>query len=413
MNNTREADWVLVAIRRHLDRRGVTYADLQVRQLSTVGLILSKIYLAEWIVGSRQLQSVVCKLTEDEPFKTAFRVLMHFHNENFFFAELLPCLLGPASVQNDVSLLFPLFHFAHRDDLQWLIAMEDLTALDYKNVHKTLDLRHTTLALQALGRFHALSYVAKKTQPAQFHSLIGRLQYPRKEKSFNFTLELLILNSLRHTISLFREAHPGEYAKHSAQIEEIISDATEVYGRLYTGSEPLALLCHGDFKSENLLFSYDGEENPSTVKLIDFQLLSYSSPAIDVFLLLFMSTAPEIWETFWDTLFSSYHEALLETVSKYNKCSLESLQEELGAEAFKTEFRKYCHHGFYVSNFFQPLRNCEPELNALIIKTLAEDEISQTKLNNLLVNMNNNYSAEMKHYALTLLQQVLVFKCMP
>ncbi|KAJ8884607.1 hypothetical protein PR048_016464 [Dryococelus australis] len=137
--------------------------------------------------------------------------------------------------------------------MQWLIAMDDLTPLGYKNVHRTLDLRHTTLALQALGRFHALSYISKRTQQAQFHSLIEHLQYPRKETSMIFMFELLNLNSLRHTVNSFREAHLDDYPKLSTQIEEIISDATELYGQLYDSSEQMAVLCHGDFKSENML----------------------------------------------------------------------------------------------------------------------------------------------------------------
>ncbi|KAJ8870078.1 hypothetical protein PR048_029089 [Dryococelus australis] len=337
--------------------------DVQMRPFDVAGIVVSTIYLVEVEdADTGRRLSLFCKLLEkDKLARLRSLMVMHYLNEDLFFGELLPFLLGPTGGHDDMSQLFPRFHFAHRDDVQCVVAIDNRMPLGYKTVQGDLDLEHSIVALQALGKIHALSYVAKRRRPRSF---------------FNRLFHTMNVVGVQYTVSMFRQAQPAECEKYSQQLEEIVSDVTELYGKVYEGHEPMAVLCHGDYKNENLLFKHDGGGSPVALKMIDFQLLSYSSPVIDVSLLLFLSTIPEIRVTHWDTLLASYHDALLDTVSRYLQCSRESLQEVLGHEAFKREFKNYCQHGFYIANFFKPLRFLKPEHHALQLEAASHQHLT-------------------------------------
>ncbi|XP_063225545.1 uncharacterized protein LOC134532708 [Bacillus rossius redtenbacheri] len=414
MDREQESTWLLAALRGHF---GAAVADLRVRPFAVAGMsVLSKVYSASGTeVASGRRVALVCKLLEDEPTRSSFQLAMHFDNEVFFFGELLPFLLessgGGGDDDGDVSGLFPRYRFAHRDDLQFLVAMDDLTPLGYATPTKPLDRAHAAMALEALARFHALSYVAKRTRPGEFRALMSRLQYPRKTSYMRAMLETLNDNCVRRAVGLYREARPEGSARYSRHLRALVDDSSELYGELYEGREPLAALCHGDLTRDNLLFRHDGEGLPAAVRLIDFQLLSYSSPAVDVFLVLFAATDAAAREAHWDSLLDGYHAALIAAVSRSaGCCSQESLLRDLGREVFMAEFKKYCHQAFYVNNFFEPVRRLEPEKRGVLMKALVEDGTCLSKLKPLFADLNNSYSDEYKLHVVTMLERVLKFK---
>ena len=50
-------------------------------------------------------------------------------------------------------------------------------------------------------------------------------------------------------------------------------------------------LCHGDFWSNNILFSYkDGQEDPDDLIIIDYQLINYGHPCYDLVYFLYLNT---------------------------------------------------------------------------------------------------------------------------
>lgn len=49
-------------------------------------------------------------------------------------------------------------------------------------------------------------------------------------------------------------------------------------------------LCHGDFWSNNILFSYDDNEEVKDLIIIDYQLVNFGHPAYDLVYFMYLNT---------------------------------------------------------------------------------------------------------------------------
>lgn len=67
---------------------------------------------------------------------------------------------------------------------------------------------------------------------------------------------------------------------------------------------------HGDVWSNNIMFKSDKDNNPLDVKMIDFQVPFWASPAPDVLYFLISSVADDIKVEHFDEFIEFYHEQL-------------------------------------------------------------------------------------------------------
>jgi thiamine kinase-like enzyme len=96
------------------------------------------------------------------------------------------------------------------------------------------------------------------------------------------------------------QSEKGKYP----ELQELVNcfdDFKKLAIYLESGEEPTAVLCHGDFCSNNILFS-----EGLAVKFVDLQKASYASPAMDLSFFLYLNTSPETREKHWDDLLESY-----------------------------------------------------------------------------------------------------------
>ncbi|KAJ8868721.1 hypothetical protein PR048_030260 [Dryococelus australis] len=157
-----------------------------------------------------------------------------------------------------IGSLFPKLFCTRGDDDQCLLALEDMTP------------QGSVLA--------PTTYIAKKkNNPETFFDVVKRFDPWDEEMCGKFSV--LIRGMARHSAEVFRAEFPGDGEKCLTEPEE-----------------PLAVLCLGDYNRNNAMFAYDAEGGPSFLKVLDFQLSTYSS------LLLFMSTSPEVREAHWGEL---------------------------------------------------------------------------------------------------------------
>lgn len=118
-------------------------------------------------------------------------------------------------------------------------------------------------------------------------------------------------------------------------------DPIKFYTSLVKPIEPEAVLCHGDFCRNNMLFRYDGYGKPVSVKFFDLQTPRYSSPVIDLSFFLLMNTSKEIRENYWNDFLNIY------------KCSVKSVIPHINVP--ELNFDRVAVYGFLHCSFFLPI----------------------------------------------------------
>jgi hypothetical protein len=212
------------------------------------------------------------------------------------------------------------------------IVLEDLQHLGYKmaNRHTGLDLEHCKLAVRALARLHAASVALHKADPSSTdiysELMFGGTGEQREymEKSFELNL---------NTLASKLDKWPG-YEHYGNKLRKLVPTALD---RMIKCTKPkedsLNVLNHGDCWTNNMMFHYcpkTGEVDD--VRFVDFQLVRFSSPVLDLQYLLCTSTNDEIRFRQRDRLLREYHSELRDTLEDLgldpDQYTLQQLKEE-------------------------------------------------------------------------------------
>jgi hypothetical protein len=226
-----------------------------------------------------------------------------------------------------------------------------------------MDYEHILVALEGLARFHALSYGTKKKDYRSFEErVVAQIRDGRRFVKKQVTSDAITegyQRNVAHTAMMFfdkfnekQREEGGLYTEKLERVRRRVENGPELIRELLVPDEPLAVLCHGDFNRNNIMFRYDSDNKPCDVKFIDFQTPFYASPAIDLSFFLFVNASPELWATRWNDMFSVYHSTLLDALSEFLNCSQETLQPEFSQEAFECQFSKYLLYGFLLATSF-------------------------------------------------------------
>ena len=303
-----------------------------------------------------------------------------FFNEIKAYSEFIPMLLQTCAVSSGGDLnverplrnlsaakdLFPKCYCVAGDSGNEMIVLQNLRIFGYGtggDKLMSMDYEHIVVALEGLARFHALSYGTKKKDFRSFEErVIAQIRDPRRFVKQQTTSDAMTEGyqiCLGHTAMMvfdkFNEKQleeGGLYTEKLKRVRRRVENCAELIRELLMPEEPLAVLCHGDFNRNNIMFRCDSDNKPCDVKFIDFQTPFYASPAIDLSFLLFVNASPELWATRWNDMFSVYHRTILDALSEFLNCSQETLQHEFSREAFECQFSKYMLYGFLLATSF-------------------------------------------------------------
>ncbi|XP_070521435.1 uncharacterized protein [Cardiocondyla obscurior] len=229
-------------------------------------------------------------------------------------------LLGPKHRVSGKSL------YIHKGNPTVLV-MEDLTPLGFHKADRSssLDLAHCTLALQGLARFHAATVALCEKEPKQkemYTKGVFHEEHPLEMKSYFITGTKALANECANWSGFKKYAE--KIAKFSDRIYEIGIDASKF------SEDDFNVITHGDFSVNNMLFKYDNDGKPIEHICIDFQLCSYTSPAIDL-LYFFNTSAPDVIESKQNILLNEYLETLSATMNQLGCKTRPPTMEELKA----------------------------------------------------------------------------------
>ncbi|XP_016659183.1 uncharacterized protein LOC100167634 [Acyrthosiphon pisum] len=309
---------------------------------------------------------VVIKLKlRDEKLRVMFKIDFQFHNEIIMYEKIIPflfeCYRSMTGV-GDCPTLARFFYgrnicgeFVEKD----LIMLENVIPLGFRLSEDRLfiDYNHLVIALQALAKFHGLSYTAKHKDRGHLRKIVTDIretqfdvngQWSFKNKALSRCSKRGVDQLLERSGDLYRDND------HLRRFNELVRDGENSLRRALVPREPFSVVCHGDFNRNNVLFQYDEAGLPVDVLLFDFGTPRYGSPALDLSFFLYMNTVQNLRESRWDDLLNAYCLTLREFVPPGirvpNRAELDS------------EMSKCALYGFAHASFFLPYQLRETDL---------------------------------------------------
>ncbi|KAG8278122.1 uncharacterized protein LOC124365744 [Homalodisca vitripennis] len=276
----------------------------------------------------------------NETVRTYLRTDVQFYVEVLLYEQFLPLL----NRQNIVQECFAKFYHGVGSDKNKVVVLEDLRPRGYRLAKEKafMDYDHLALAMAKLGKFHALSFAAKNDTPNEFFNLVKSLKESSwvEDNPFYYVIKSCVHRAVDPIIK------KGKHVEVLKRFLDRIDDSVcNFMLDLVTSEEPLAVLCHGDFCRNNILFKYT-EGKPTNVKFFDVATARYSSTMIDISFFLLLNSSPQVRQAHLEDLLTIYHQALSTAVPGTTVPSLEDIKEEFSKKAL---------YGFMHCSFFLPI----------------------------------------------------------
>lgn len=282
---------------------------------------------------NEELHLVVKFNQESEIFRKCVLTDSQFQNEVFMYKDFFPFL----KLQDDLPKCF--YGVATGGKLPYsdAILLNDLCKENYHVIKDTLhlDKAHVSVALQKLARFHAASYIAKHNQEEVFADKIDQLKESQLVSEKFINLNVAIKPVVEKVVQSLM--NNPKYVNVLEKFHDKFVDPLNYLKKLVLPTEPISVLCHGDFCKDNILFKCDKEEAPIDAKLVDFGTVRYSSPIIDLSFFLFFNTSSSVRRKYLDDFLTEYYNVLKSTVGDI---------QIPGIEAFEKEFFRKAIYGF-------------------------------------------------------------------
>lgn len=252
---------------------------------------------------TEELNMILKRPTQIKAIRESFYVDSQFHNEILFYRTYVR-----------PSDNFPrCFYTDERSSVDSVIALENVSKLEYSSCSQAYNapLEYTFAAMREIGRFHGKGYVMKELEREKFFDIVKQIQevrYNIHTKKCKF--EIFINNTAPQVVEYLRRQ--GYEQVFCDQLEALLSHAFDrIMLKIVQPTEPLATLCHGDFTLGNTLFKTGSDGKPHGM-LIDFALIKYATPVIDLSTYLCLNCSNEIRREKFPEIIRVYHDALKE-----------------------------------------------------------------------------------------------------
>ncbi|CAI6351443.1 unnamed protein product [Macrosiphum euphorbiae] len=270
-------------------------------------------------------RAVIKLKLRDEKTRIKFKIDFQFHNEITMYEKIIPfiieCYRSMRGV-GDCPTLARYFYgrnkcgeFAEKD----LIILENVVPLGFRLSEERLfiDYDHLLIAVQALAKFHGLSYTAKHKDPEHIRKIVMDIRETQFDEEGQYKFKNNALSRLgKRGVDRLLERSGDLYRdnEHIQRFKDLVDDGDNSLMRMFNPREPFSVVCHGDFNRNNVLFQYNGAGLPVDILLFDFGTPRYGSPALDLSFFLYMNTTQDLRENRWDDLLNAYCLTLAEFV---------------------------------------------------------------------------------------------------
>uniref|UniRef100_A0A1B0DI70 CHK kinase-like domain-containing protein n=1 Tax=Phlebotomus papatasi TaxID=29031 RepID=A0A1B0DI70_PHLPP len=217
--------------------------------------------------SSTCLNFVVKGLPKNIGRRKTFRSAAFFKNEITFYEDIIPAFEDFQARRSPKKpfIEYPRCYSSFCDGNHDYVALDDLSKYGFVSADRQngMDFEHCRLALESLGRLHALSLAMKDQEPENFAKLSQKSQsMVHSSQTISTITCLLVMEMAGHPTFLFK----------------------------YDASS-------GDA----------GPKVPKEIRIIDFQLARCATLAIDISFFIYSCTTQKLREKHYDDLLKAYH----------------------------------------------------------------------------------------------------------
>ncbi|KAB0805583.1 hypothetical protein PPYR_02553 [Photinus pyralis] len=312
--------------------------------------------------GNRGTISMImkCSPVEKKEMLELTRQEQYFAKEIEVYKTTLPAIYDTLGEYFTLSAKF----IYYTEKPHTLLMFEDLGKLGFQmhNRQTGFDLNHCLLVAEKIACLHAASLVLHEKHPGLYKA------FDRGIFSKNEMITVWITRAFESLIKAC-STWPG-YEKYSKKLQAILD---RVVDRAIWCSSPklgsFKVLNHGDAWVNNFLFSYDSEGKLKDCKFVDYQLVIFSSPAIDLHY--FWTTSPkmEVRREHLDTILDRYYSKLLYTLASLNY-SLERIPTK---KQFLKDWKSRSFYGLLAAAAILPLVKASSRNDASFEDLMADD----------------------------------------
>lgn len=192
------------------------------------------------------------------------------------------------------------------------LLLEDLKVRGFMPINRyteELTVDHVRLYLQAIAKFHAISFVLKDQQPDEFQRLTSHLNDVFLHRD-NASIREYFEEQAIYVMSLF----PAEEdANLLTKLRKFFNkDALDICidGIELESVEEAAIVSYGDANLNNTMYRCDSNGHPVDICLIDWQASRLASPVTDIIYFMFACVTKDVRDAHYDHLLKVYHECL-------------------------------------------------------------------------------------------------------
>ncbi|XP_064092321.1 uncharacterized protein LOC135205512 [Macrobrachium nipponense] len=269
--------------------------------------------------GAEHHVHLLAKLLPQDPFNRAFVIETLFDlREIKFYTEIKPALEGVERQYLTEDLIEPswapdLYYAKHKEEAESILVLADMCQRGYKvqDLTQGLTVSQAKAALVAIANVHAaaltLQIKEKQPLPQKYPYLLSTDQ---AVESFNCLIDRGLPLLLK-----FLESRKDRAAVREGLQKYSGKDSTEILRSVLATSDKLNTLVHCDFWCNNLLFKQ--EDDTPRCCIIDWQMVMYGRPAIDVAMLISTSLEPAERRKHAPALISDYWDAFMARLGQF------------------------------------------------------------------------------------------------
>lgn len=241
---------------------------------------------------------------------------------------------------NQYPISHPKFIYGKCTTDEFVLVMENIKDMGFiiHNKEETFNFEHLKMAVIQLVRLHAVSYSYDHT-----HTFLKK--YPEFEKTEYGTVLLRLAGPAILDVTcevLKKEKNHDLLEKINSKKKDLIKQHDEMHNEK---SYKLLCLVHGDAHVRNMMFKYNDSDvnhnNPSDIKLLDWQTPHWNTPVMDLHHLIYSTTSRELRKEHLEDILQFYHSTFVEATSNMGVVGLNWTYED-----FKNDFNRMALYGF-------------------------------------------------------------------